>query len=433
MRRRWRRRIRLTGFTLALWLLGAAAGGAQTAGTGVGVEITPNKFEYDLAGKQVSVKILVVNHEDSARRIRLSVAGLGHDLDGAPQFLEPAAASGALRLSVRGVTLPAGGRREVILSGAIPRDAVSLYAAVVAEFTRLEQARASTVEVRSRVASLFLLRGPRPWRETVEVVGVGILPGAAGRPLRVYAAVKDTGNVHVRPTGRVRILKDGILIDTVRLSRETILPGFARRLTGLWTPPAGLTGHLTLEALIENPTARGIGVVDLTGGSAAQPAAKIGSLRARDEGGPLVSLVVTNTGDVPIAPAVTLFASGGEVERARQILVQPTMAPGQSREVEWRPTLADGVYLVTAQVSLGDLLLDQDVTGLEVGGAAPGRTLLIILAVVLLSSVLSLWLLAVRRRRRQEGAGAQVRQFPVRHPPIDAARRPSYPRRRASA
>lgn len=362
-----------------------------------GVSIAPARLERDLPGRAVSVRMLLVNHDDAPRRVRLSVAGLGHDLDGTPQFLEPARATSALEVSDGEFVLEPGERREPVVSGAIPRGQRSLYAGILAEFSPLEPPRGQ-VEARARVASLFLLRGPRPWVERVRVVDVGILPGERGRPLTVFAALRNTGNVHVRPTGRVRILRGSTLLDTVRLGAETVLPGYARRLVGSWTPPPGLGGALRLEAVLEDPPARGRGASILEGGASREPAAEIRGLAARDDDGGLVTLTLVNTGPVEIRPAVVLFAQRDGIERARIVLPQPATAPGESRPVTWRPDLPDGVYLVTAQATLGERLLDQAAVGLRVGAPGEGRSLPWVgLAVALLAAV-ALLLAVVRRR-----------------------------------
>lgn len=408
----------------ALVALAPAAWSAAT-----GIELTPAKIESDLSRRSFRTDLLLVNHDSESRRLALSVAGLGHDLDGTWQFLEPAAETDAVDLSTEGFTLASLDRRSVRLRAKIPDGKRGLYAAVLAEFSNAFSADA-TVVVRSRVASLLLIRGPKPWNEQVKVSEVSLRMPEKGRRATVYAILENTGNVHVYPRGRVEIRKDGRLLATVRLDGgKIVIPEFARRLTGTWTVPPDLTGRIELTAIIEDPSARGTGFFDLSGHSAGRAAAMFSALRASASPRPAVVATLANTGGVAIAPKVVLVAIQGRTERARTVLPQPRMRPGDAREIEWRPALADGVYRVRAQAWLGDRLLDTRDVGLRVGAVASerapglGRLLLALLALLLLGLVS--WLLAVARRRREEKRRAE-RRAPAAERPV-AARRPHRP------
>lgn len=348
-------------------------------------------MEYDLGDRSFDVKILLVNHERSARRIRLSVAGLGQDLDGTPRFLEPAEATEDIALDRNEVVLAAGARADVRVTGQIPADDRALYAAVVAEFEPLEE-RDVSVDVVSRVASLFLLRGPKPWEREVDVVDVGLLPGSDKAPLPLYAAVDNIGNVHVKPRGRIEILQKGRLLGSVDLRGETIIPGFTRRLVAQWRPPKGLTGRVKLRGVLRNPRAVGIGYVDFSDGAPRRPGADIANLVARDEGGAHVELILTNTGTTPIEPTVTVEASRGGFAAGSDDLRQRTLNVGESRKLTWERDLEAGTYLITARAMLGDKLLDEAVTGVEMNSATVLRWVaLAALAVSLLGLVGFLW------------------------------------------
>lgn len=377
------------------------------AQTPAGVSISPARVEQDQGTRIVSMRFQIANGEQSPRRITMSVSGLAHDLGGAPQFLEPAEATEALRLDATSFTLDAGERRTVTAIGAIPDGKPALYAAVIAEFAPTDGS--ATADTRSRVASLLLIRGPKPWRQTVSIEDAGFLPGPSEGTLTVFAAVKDTGDVHVRPTGTARIVKDGVVLATLTLKPEVVLPGYARRLVATWRPPAGLTGRVTLD-VTTSPAARRTAAFDLGPNAARRPQVKIVNLRARDEGGAVVSMLLTNTGTVPVAPSVTVLAAQDNAERARTILVSKTIAPGRSAELEWRPELDDGVYVITAQARSGELLLDESSTGLRLGAApkaaaAPGRpsrTAALIVAALLLLVATAAVILVARRRRKTE-------------------------------
>jgi hypothetical protein len=78
---------------------------------------------------------------------------------------------------------------------------------------------------------------------------------AEGQPPRVEAVIRDTGDVHIRPTGTFTILRDGQVVTTAPLHGEAVLPGLARRLGAAWSPPDGLRGPLTVRLDLDDPVA----------------------------------------------------------------------------------------------------------------------------------------------------------------------------------
>jgi hypothetical protein len=387
------RRVVVLGLALVISLIANLAIAQTPTPPIIGLEITPSRLEVDLQQQRFSVKILLVNHETAPRRIFMSVAGLGHTLEGAPTFHPEDAVADHLTVSADEFVLQVGQRKEMTVNGEVPPGAHGVYAAIVARFEPLEE-QTGTIDVETRVASLFLLRGPRPWRQTVEVVDVGVTPGADGKPLLVYAAAKDTGNVHIKPRGKIDIFKDGELIDTVQLEGQTILPGFARRIAGEWDPNGKLTGRYTLRAQLTDPNATGSGVIDFTPkGEVEEPGASIENLRA--EGG-TVTFELVNTGTIPIAPVTEVVASQDRQPIASDVRNQDMLEPGDSVEVSWAPEVADGVYLITARAKLAEAVLDEELVALEVGG--PGLLLWIALAALILVMLLFLWM---RRRKRE--------------------------------
>lgn len=384
--------------TLAVSVLFTVAAAAQTPPP-IGVELTPARVERDLDSRQTSLSFTVINHTDTAQTIRMSASGLGHDLDGRPLFIEPAQEASALNLSAQEFSLQTEGRRQVEARASIPEGSPALYAALITQFSE-EQPPEGQIRAVGRVASLLLIRGPRPWVETAEVVDVGILPGDP--PLTVYATVRDTGNVHIRPEGEVRITQEGTLIDVVPLKGEVILPSYARRLKGSWTPPPGLSGRVMLEAIIRNPDARGVGFADLAGGIPESRIARIEALRARDQDGPLVTLEVVNIGNVAFSPVVVIFAQKEGVEAARTVEPQPEITPGESRALQWRPGLQEGLYVITAQVFFEDALLDQKAVGFRLGEDSRGGWLSWLALLLLLIALAFLVFLLWKRRRKEE-------------------------------
>jgi hypothetical protein len=74
--------------------------------------------------------------------------------------------------------------------------------------------------------------------------------------------------------------------------------------------------------------------------------------------------------------------------------------------VTWRPDLPAGVYLIKARAVLGDVLLDQEVTGLRVGGGRGAGWLWFLVAAIAL--VLVALLLYRERRRRSRAPGGRM-------------------------
>lgn len=366
-----------------------------------GVQISPARHEADLPSRDISFTVLVTNLKSERQHIIMSAADLGHDLDGTPLFIEPPSRA-VLSLSESDFFLDPSARKEIVVKGRIPQRERSHYAGIIAEFESIQQA-AGVVEARSRVASLVLLRAPRPWVETAEVIDVGILPGSGEGPLVVYATLRNTGNVHIRPTGRIMIFKDNQLLDTIPLERAIVIPTFARRFKGNWTPPPGLTGRLRLLAIFEDPSAQGEGFVDFTEGEFAGRGVTISNLRPRAvDGRAVVNFTITNTGTIPIGPTIHITASREELVNADRSTEEPLLSPQESRSIEWRPELTPGIYAVKVQATLGDLLLDEAFAGLDLRTPPAPFPFIPLLATALFLLILISWLLLFLRRKKKE-------------------------------
>ncbi|HEX2240741.1 MAG TPA: hypothetical protein VHJ82_06335 [Actinomycetota bacterium] len=391
---RRRRNHLLVAATALLALAGALASPAWAQESDIpGVEITPSKFMHDLEGRDFALKIMVVNHDPVAHAMDLYITGLGHDLDGSPRFIDPAKERNAISLPVPQLVLGPGGRQELVLRGSIPAGRRSLYAAVVAEFQPPGE-EATQLQVRSRVAGMFLLRGPKPWIKKVDVEDVGLLPAEEG--VTVYAALENTGNVHVSPHGRVRIYKDDVLLDTVPLPGQIVIPGFARRLVGAWVPPRNLDGPVRLETDIFGPEGHGSATIYFANGDAVIPSAEITNLYAHSEDGHTeVVTLVTNTGETPLDLDLGIKASEeGAVVRTERTVAD--LQPGESREVIWTPELDDGLYLIKARATVDGKVLDESVTGVEVTSAFNW-----LLVIAILSLLANAYLLERLRRSRK--------------------------------
>lgn len=217
-----------------------------------GISLTPAKIEVDQSGRDVAQTLTLTNNDPSPHTIRLALTGLGHDLDGNPQYEGGPPAGSNLHADAGQLTLVPHVPAKVNVTGTIPPGGPGLYAGVV--MTVDEGASPSNVNVVNRLAAPILIRGPRPWRETSEVGQVTVANTAQPHQARIEAVIKDTGDVHIRPTGTADVVRNGVKIATVPLHGDTILPGLARRLGVSWDVPADVTkGPLTVKVHILKP------------------------------------------------------------------------------------------------------------------------------------------------------------------------------------
>jgi hypothetical protein len=246
----------LAALALGLGLGAAAPAAAQGAQGAQGVTLAPARVELDLPTPDVAVEFAVSNAEATPQAIIVTVAGLGHNLEGTPNYLDGTDVGDVLALSPASFVLAPGGRQTVTLRGRIPSGVQGVYGAVLAEFADATGTPDGSVSLRTRLAGLLLLRAPRPWTEAVEITGTGAVqtPPGTSEPYQLFIEAHNTGLVHLRPTGRVEVLDAaGQRLAVVEIAPENVLPGYARRLAGLWRPPAGYTGELRLRATLDGP------------------------------------------------------------------------------------------------------------------------------------------------------------------------------------
>lgn len=211
-----------------------------------GVSIMPAMGQFDLEGRTHTVDLRVRNGSDKVRDIEVEAVELGHSLDGTPTY-GGAVTTVTLVDGEPSFTLAPGESRqvtyEVDFSGQVAE-----YFALIARPTSPDSN--GGVSVRTQVASLWFLRGPRPWQQEIEQQAVGV-ERVDGDQFSVWVDAANVGNAHVAPTGTITATKDGTELTVVELTDETILPGFARRLSGMWTPSDGPTGEVELTVELE--------------------------------------------------------------------------------------------------------------------------------------------------------------------------------------
>lgn len=232
----------------ALPAAATSAFAAQPAGPGVSV--SPDKVEVDLPDRTVDLSFGISATGSEPVPILLSVSDLTHDLDGTPQF--PDSATPALRVEPSKATLVPGTPVMVRVTGSIPEGATAHYAGLIAV---LEKPPSSGVDVVTRIGVPLLLRGPQPWHPAAAIEDLTIPATPDGQPPRVEAVIRNTGDVHIRPSGTFTIVKDGQVVGTAVLHGEAVLPGLARRLGVSWSPPDGLTGPLSARLDLDDPVA----------------------------------------------------------------------------------------------------------------------------------------------------------------------------------
>jgi hypothetical protein len=259
--------VRRAGLALGLVLIAAAPAPARAQQAGV--SMTPAIVERDLSSRAVSAAVRVANGDPAPHDLTVEVTGLTHDLDGNPSFPPDPRAANALHPDVAAFTLAPGASREVTVTGSIPAGAGGIDAGLV---VAVVAPSGGQIGVRSEVAASLLFRGPKPWREAIQVEAVQMgAPARAGGPVPIGAVVRNTGDVHGRPTGTARITYQGAVLATVELHPQLVLPGSARRLTGVWNAPAGLTGTVQLDADFTQPPGHGAQAIPVANGAPERP------------------------------------------------------------------------------------------------------------------------------------------------------------------
>lgn len=254
-----------------------AAAPASGGHADVGLGLTPATVEQDLKQRNFEMTYTVFNQQPTQQTVDLSVTTLAHDLDGTPSYGGPAPAPAGLRLSESHIVLAPGERHPFRLGGSIPAGVGGLDVGVVATLVQ-PTASSASVEVHSRVGALLLLRGPKPWKESLATGAIDVAPARPGAKPELLAYVRNTGDVHQRPTGTIRVIRDGRPIGTATLEPQLIIPGSGRRLHAVWNGAASDLDGATFDVTITNATQLAGAPTAATPGSAAAPGTKRGPL-----------------------------------------------------------------------------------------------------------------------------------------------------------
>jgi P pilus assembly chaperone PapD len=216
------------------------------------LSVSPDKVEVDLFDRNIDLPFTISASQTQPVTVVLSISDLSHDLDGTPQF--PDEPAPVLTVEPSRVTLAPGTSVNVRVTGSIPATATALYAGLVAA---IDKPPSTGVDVVTRIGVPLLLRGPQPWHPAAVIEDVALPSVAEGQPPRVEAVIRNTGDVHIRPSGTFTILKDGNVVGTAALHGDAVLPSLARRLGVSWSPPDGLRGPLTARLDLDEPASTG--------------------------------------------------------------------------------------------------------------------------------------------------------------------------------
>lgn len=240
----------------------------EEAPGGVSVQLSPTSISEDLDGREFAVEVRVTNRSTQRQRVRLSLTGLAHDLDGGPRFRDDPAVTEAVELETNEIELAPDERRGVAISGEIPADRAALYAAVLAE-PALEEERG--IRGRPRLATLLFLRGPGPWQQALAVDGAAAHVDAEGS-VQLAVEVANRGDVHATPTGTLTVADGAATLATLSLSAAAVLPGQQRLLRTVWEPEGAPPDELALSVALEDPPAEARLSVPVEQGPPADPA-----------------------------------------------------------------------------------------------------------------------------------------------------------------
>lgn len=226
----------------------AAASGDDAAG----ISVSPVQIERDLDSRSLRATVRVRNEGREATTVRVRTAGLGHDLDGIPQFDAGDAHAEAVTVQPSRLELGGGERATVTVRGELPDD--GLYAAVLVEADP-PPAPEAQIAARTQVATLVMVRGPRPWDERIAIEAAALRERPeGGATLAVH--VDNQGKVHAQPHGYAVVTgADGGELARVELPDERVLPGYARRLTVPVELPASAEGPFTVHTVLTDPEA----------------------------------------------------------------------------------------------------------------------------------------------------------------------------------
>ena len=232
----------VTRFALAAMSIGLVAGPSMVAhaqSASLGTTISPPSFELTLSpGENVTKTIDIQNNSGTDQTYTLSTNGFtAVGEDGAATYSPEVSndLSGWMTFSPADIiTVPSNSAVKVDVTIAVPSDAApgGHYATAFA-LTQSPNVQTTGVGVRQMFGVNFLVRVAGNLIENASVVEFSMPKArlAPGEEMTFNARVKNTGNVHIKPTGVVEIYRGSAKVDEVEINPTggNILPNSIRR------------------------------------------------------------------------------------------------------------------------------------------------------------------------------------------------------------
>lgn len=229
---------------------------AQSTATGVanGFKVSPVRADVTIEkGKTNVQKIYVtnVNNYTITARAVINDFEASTDESGKPSIIldENKSASSnsfkSLVKSIPDITLDAGKTAEVPVTITVPSDAPAggYYGAVRFVSAETENTSQKNVALSASVGTIFLVKVPGALTEQLQMVEFTAAKNGSngrfftsGKDLQVVTRLKNTGNIHVQPFGRVQISdRSGKIVEDYEFNntdpRANILPNSTRKFT----------------------------------------------------------------------------------------------------------------------------------------------------------------------------------------------------------
>jgi hypothetical protein len=223
----------------------------------ISLSLYPTSIRLSLdPGETWSGSITVINPNTFDLKVNPEKENLGGGAEGAVELLGENISYGLaswIHYNEGQISLKAEERREIPITISVPQNAQpgGHYAAVLFRGLTSSEAQGSGVGISGRVGSIVLVEvsGETSKSGTIEEV---IAPKFISHgPLEVGFKIKNTGNTHFSPEGKIII--SGLLQDKeLTWEPRVVFPGYDRTFKASWTDKY-LFGPLTVEIMAQIP------------------------------------------------------------------------------------------------------------------------------------------------------------------------------------
>lgn len=266
-------------------LVASSLTSAQESGVANGFKVSPVRAEVTIEkGKSAVEKVYVTNVNSYTVTAKAIVNDFeaATDESGKPQIIldETKSASSnsfkSIVKSIPDVKIEAGKTAEVAVNIAVPGDAQAggYYGAVRFVSAETDTNNQTNVALSASVGTIFLVKVPGELTEQLQLVDFSAAKDGStsrfftnGKNLQIVTRLKNTGNIHVAPFGRVQITdRSGKVVEEYEFNNESpranVLPNSTRKFTdnlkkqdwiGKYTATANL-GYGTTGSLISTKT-----------------------------------------------------------------------------------------------------------------------------------------------------------------------------------